>query len=195
MKLTDEEVIGKIKENKLIIITGTTNGRTRIRSLIRDNIGPKRIIDTRMYSKQYGYTNFYLHKTTIFPLYMNKANYDNLIKILNNLVKKRRPVIVDSFTDVQNIIRGEFIRTMGEKTDEHKYRVRDLDWGFFKAMIKDAITKLKKYKKQVILFTDLSKNTIDGKIVIRTHYANFLSYEANLIIQAMDKDNLLIKEK
>lgn len=201
MKLTDKEALTEINQHRIIIIAGTTTGRTRIRKLLVENLGQQRIIDTRNY-----YRNQYLpaiadgHLIEVYSLFNTTKGkeYKVLQIFLNMLAKKKKPLIVDSFTDIQSEIRGEFIRTVGRKVDEHNFQVYDRDWNIYKRMLKETLTKLKKQKKKVILFADLKrareyKNNVLVDVGEKPVIDKSLIHEADLIIQATDTYNLLIK--
>lgn len=200
MKLLDKEVLDKIQDHKLIIITGTTEGRTRMRKLLIDNLGQQRIIDTR---------NYYRGRWTTLPLveilslyHTTKGKEWKVLQIfLDMLQKKKKPVIIDSFTDVQQFVRCEFIRTVGEKMGEHRYGIYDRDWSIYKMMLKSILTKLRKQRKKVILFADLKDETIyKNQEIIDTGYQiasidKDIIYESDLFIIADCESNLLIKER
>ena len=201
MKLTDKEVMNEINQHRVIIIAGTTTGRTRIRKLLVENLGQQRIIDTRNYIRnQYLQSQKDGRLIEVYPCYMihRKEEYKKLCSLLDILKRKKKPVIVDSFSDIQLLVRSEFIRTVGRKVDEHNFQVYDRDWNIYKRMLKVILIKLKKQKKKVILFADLKEETefknnklvhIGEKPVINQIFI----HEADLIILADDNDNTLIK--
>lgn len=199
MKLTDQEVLEKIQEHQVIIISGTTEGRKRIRKLVYEKLGMKRIIWTRGYtSLVFSLSEKERRLTEVYSLHQSEKNkqFEHLQEGVDILQRMKKPVIVDSFTDIQQIIRGEFVRTVGKKTGEHKYQVRDLDWSVYKHMLKNILTKLKKQKKKVILFADERNKWDDDKLVGQQPAIDKLFiYEADLIIQTTDEHNLLIKDK
>jgi hypothetical protein len=191
MNLTDEEVIQRIKQHKFIIITGTTDGRTRMRKLILKNLGPKRIINTRRYFYyRYRDTILYPHKTLIIIV----ENYEDLVKSISFLTKKRRPVIIDSFTDIQRMIVDHF-----KETSDGDFTAT-WNWPLIIQQELSIITTLKKYKKQLILFCDLRADRAfqKGELKTRGYRPDIHSkiiILSDLVIQATDKDNLLVKEK
>jgi len=192
MKLTDKEIMDKINQHKFIIITGTSNGRTRIRKLLVDKLGPKRVLVTNRY-RHYNYYKDILESLCLF-FTPDKGNHKITTTIIDKWQRKKKPIIIDSFSDIQQSYFEEFRRefNMGQGT-QIRYSV---DWSIYKQILKNLITKLKKNKKQVILFT-YEKQEWDGvKVIDKVADINMIfMHESDLIIQATDKHNLLIKDK
>ena len=182
MKIDDEEVLEKIQQHRIIIINGTTEGYKRMRKLLVKCLGMRRIIDTRGHNRHEYYLESNLNETYML---FDIKNFERLEMILDIFKHKRNPVIIDSFTDVQSMIKQKFIKTR-EKVGEHKYRAFDADWNVYKLVLRGVFERLKNHKKKIILFADLE----DGKPQID----NIFLCESDLIIQATDEDNLLIKE-
>jgi len=197
MKISDLQVMDYINSNRFIIVTGTSQGRTRMRRLILESIGPKRIIKTR----RYVYFNINVKDETlseVYPLYgsTNYENYekdaDDLYNIVSALIRKRRPVIVDSFTDVQSIVINRF-------KDVGKNESNDLtNWNIIMKQLEIIINAFKTYKKQLILFCDLKEITEyeNGELKhlgYKPSCMRFITDSSQVIIQANDNENLLIK--
>lgn len=187
MKISDSEVMNYVNSNRFIIITGTSQGRTRMRRLILENIGPKRIIKTR----RYVYFNINVKDKTlseVYPLY-GSTNYekdaDDLYNIVSALVRKRRPVIVDSFTDIQSIVINRF-KNVDKKPDDIA------NWNIIMKQLEIIINALKTYKKQLILFCDLKEDCLLQELP-RPKCMRFITDISQVIIQANDDETLLIK--
>ncbi|MFW6130158.1 MAG: hypothetical protein ACOC56_03165 [Atribacterota bacterium] len=194
MKISDLQVMDYINSNRFIIITGTSQGRTRMRRLILENIGPKRIIKTRRY--YYSIMNIKDRTLSeVYPLYGStncNKDVDDLYNIVSALVRKRRPVIVDSFTDVQSIVINRF-------KDVGKNESNDLtNWNIIMKQLEIIINALKTYKKQLILFCDLKEITEyeNGELKhlgYKPSCMRFINDISQVIIQANDDETLLIK--
>ncbi len=191
MKLSEIEVMDYINTNRFIIITGTSQGRTRVRKLLFEKLGPKRIIQTRRYY-HFNCGNIKDNNLTeIYSLY-GELNDNETFKTLKKMViileHKQRPVIIDSFTDIQNIVINN-LRTVSDNL---------IKWPLIIQQLNIITNTVKKYKKQLILFCDLKevteyKNGTLKHLGYKPNCMKFITDDAQLIIEANDNENLLIK--
>lgn len=168
--ITNEGFLEVLKNHKFIIITGTSEGRKRIRELIIKNLGMFNVINTRRYREYIDIKQIKHFK----------------IEDINLLQYKKKPVIIDSFSDFEDYIKMKIIVN------------GSINWFEYKFILRDTFRKIKKQKKQVIFFVDLKKHFIDFKehedIDKPRIWKDFL-YEASFILNAKDESNFVMKDK
>lgn len=205
--LTDQEILDLIKRHKFIIITGTSRGRERIRKLLLLNLGPKRIVNTRGYIS-YGLVapkelTLKQKKTTWIALFeIRNPAYDQIKRIVDVWSKKRAPVIIDSWSDVELGLKQEIYKKQKKETvgkDGLTYIDLSLYRGF-KIKINHLLTTLGKYKKQIILFADWKdttewENGLPTKRYFNPGVHKWVLQESTLILLAEDNKTSIYKEK
>ena len=162
MIIEPAEFLKFIDEAKTVIIYGDTKGRQQARYILDASWEPKVVLDTRRYSRyEYRFNEKgtliydlfdYTHVGNILTEKTKCKKFRNFIKT----IKKRRPIIVDSYTDIYRLVRNTNI-----DADENYA----LNWKLVELTMKEILKQLKKYNRKVVLFVDAKADVLKSSSI------------------------------
>ena len=193
--LTPVEFLEFVDQAKSVIVYGDTKGRQFARHLLNFHFESKIVIDTRFYQRHEYQPQ--TKKTTFFDtskngvthvgnIVTNRTRAKSIMLLSKEIRKLRRPVIVDSFSDIYKVLMHAYF-----EQEKRTARTITVDFHLVEFYVNKLLDDLSNYKKKYILFCDEHENAENQYVKMKTWWKTAVIVDG--IVKF--KDNQIILEK